>query len=40
LLVPVIGVLAAAALLRESLGLREFAALVFTLGGGAVASRA
>jgi probable blue pigment (indigoidine) exporter len=40
LLVPVIGVLAAAAMLRESLGLREIAALVFTLGGVAVAPRA
>jgi hypothetical protein len=33
LLVPVIGVLAAAAMLREPLGLREIAALVSTLGG-------
>jgi probable blue pigment (indigoidine) exporter len=41
LLVPVIGVLAAAAaMLREPLGLREIAALVFTLGGVAVALRA
>ena len=40
LLVPVIGVLAAAAMLREPLGLRELAALVITLGGVAVALRA
>jgi drug/metabolite transporter (DMT)-like permease len=40
LLVPVIGVLAAAVMLREPLGLREIAALVFTLGGVAVALRA
>ncbi len=40
LLVPVIGVLAAAAMLREPLGLREIAALVFTPGGVAVALRA
>jgi probable blue pigment (indigoidine) exporter len=40
LLVPVIGVLAAAAMLREPLGLRKIAALVFTLGGVAVALRA
>lgn len=40
LLVPVVGVLAAAAMLREPLGLREIAALVFTLGGVAVALRA
>ena len=33
LLVPVVGVLAAAAMLHEPLGLREIAALVFTLGG-------
>jgi probable blue pigment (indigoidine) exporter len=33
LLVPVIGVLAAGAMLHEPLGLREIAALVFTLGG-------
>ena len=32
--------LAAAAMLREPLGLREIAALVFTLGGVAVALRA
>ena len=40
LLVPVIGVLAAAAMLHEPLGLREIAALVLTLGGVAVALRA
>jgi probable blue pigment (indigoidine) exporter len=40
LLVPVVGVLAAAAMLHEPLGLREIAALVFTLGGVAVALRA
>jgi drug/metabolite transporter (DMT)-like permease len=40
LLVSVIGVLAAGALLHEPLGLREFAALGFTLGGVAVALRA
>jgi probable blue pigment (indigoidine) exporter len=40
LLVPVVGVLAAAAMLREPLGVREIAALVFTLGGVAVALRA
>jgi drug/metabolite transporter (DMT)-like permease len=40
LLVPVIGVLAAAAMLHEPLGLREFAALVLSLGGVAVALRA
>ena len=40
LLVPVIGVLAAGAMLHEPLGLREIAALVFTLGGVAVALRA
>jgi len=40
LLVPVIGVLAAAAMLHEPLGLRELGALVFTLGGVAVALRA
>ena len=40
LLVPVIGVLAAAAMLREPLGLRELAALAITLGGVAVALRA
>jgi drug/metabolite transporter (DMT)-like permease len=39
LLVPVVGVLAAAAMLHEPLGLREVAALVFTLGGVAVALR-
>ena len=39
LLVPVIGVLAAAAMLHEPLGLREIAALVFTLGGVAMALR-
>jgi drug/metabolite transporter (DMT)-like permease len=39
LLVPVVGVLAAAAMLHEPLGLREIAALVFTLGGVAVALR-
>src|SRR5207253_8930579 len=39
LLVPVIGVLAAAAMLREPFGLREIAALAFTLGGVAVALR-
>ena len=40
LLVPVVGVLAAAAMLHEPLGLRELGALVFTLGGVAVALRA
>jgi len=40
LLVPVVGVLAAAAMLHEPLGLREIAALVITLGGVAVALRA
>ena len=40
LLVPVVGVLAAAAMLREPLGLREIAALAITLGGVAVALRA
>jgi probable blue pigment (indigoidine) exporter len=40
LLVPVIGVLAAAVMLREPLGLSEIAALAFTLGGVAVALRA
>ena len=40
LLVPVIGVLASAATLGEPLGLREITALVFTLGGVAVALRA
>jgi probable blue pigment (indigoidine) exporter len=39
LLVPVIGVLAAAAMLHEPLGVRELVALVFTLGGVAVALR-
>jgi len=39
LLVPVVGVLAAAAMLHEPLGLREVAALVITLGGVAVALR-
>ncbi len=39
LLVPVVGVLAAAAMLQEPLGLREIAALLFTLGGVAVALR-
>ena len=39
LLVSVIGVLAAGAMLHEPLGLREIAALVFTLGGVAVALR-
>ena len=40
LLVPVVGVLAAATMLHEPLGLREIAALVITLGGVAVALRA
>jgi drug/metabolite transporter (DMT)-like permease len=40
LLVPVIGVLAASAMLNEPLGLRELGALVFTLGGVALALRA
>jgi drug/metabolite transporter (DMT)-like permease len=40
LLIPVISVLAAAAMLHEPLGLREIAALAFTLGGVAVALRA
>jgi probable blue pigment (indigoidine) exporter len=40
LLVPVVGVLAAAAMLREPLGLREITALLLTLGGVAVALRA
>ncbi|MBR1227392.1 MULTISPECIES: DMT family transporter [unclassified Bradyrhizobium] len=40
LLVPVVGVVAAAAMLNEPLGLREVAALVITLGGVAVALRA
>ncbi len=39
LLVPVVGVLAAAAMLHEPLGLREIAALVITLGGVGVALR-
>ena len=39
LLVPVVGVLAAAAMLHEPLGMREIAALVITLGGVAVALR-
>jgi probable blue pigment (indigoidine) exporter len=39
LLVPVVGVLAAAMMLHEPLGLREVAALVITLGGVAVALR-
>jgi drug/metabolite transporter (DMT)-like permease len=39
LLVPVIGVLAAGAMLHEPLGLREISALVFTLGGVAMALR-
>ena len=39
LLVPVVGVLAAAAMLHEPLGLREIAALLLTLGGVAVALR-
>ena len=39
LLVPVVGVLAAAAMLHEPLGLREIAALAFTLGSVAVALR-
>jgi len=39
LLVPVVGVLAAAAMLHEPLGLREIAALAITLGGVAVALR-
>ena len=40
LLVPVVAVLAAAAVLHEPLGLRELGALVFTLGGVALALRA
>ena len=40
LLVPVVGVLGAGAMLNEPLGLREIAALAFTLGGVAVALRA
>jgi probable blue pigment (indigoidine) exporter len=39
LLVPVVGVLSAAALLHEPLGVRELAALAFTLGGVALALR-
>jgi drug/metabolite transporter (DMT)-like permease len=39
LLVPVVGVLAAAAMLHEPLGLREISALAVTLGGVAVAVR-
>jgi probable blue pigment (indigoidine) exporter len=39
LLVPVVGVLAAAAMLHEPLGLREVAALAFTLGGVGLALR-
>ncbi|MGH6643310.1 MAG: DMT family transporter [Bradyrhizobium sp.] len=39
LLVPVVGVLAAAAILHEPLGLRQISALVITLGGVAVALR-
>jgi probable blue pigment (indigoidine) exporter len=39
LLVPVVGVLAAAMMLHEPLGLREITALVITLGGVAVALR-
>ena len=39
LLVPIIGVLAAAAMLHEPLGLREIAALALSLGGVAVALR-
>ena len=39
LLVPVIGVLAAGAMLHEPLGVREISALVFTLGGVALALR-
>jgi drug/metabolite transporter (DMT)-like permease len=37
--VPVVGVLAAGAMLHEPLGLREIGALVFTLGGVALALR-
>lgn len=40
LLVPVVGVLAAAAMLHEPLGIRELTALAVTLGGVAVALRA
>ena len=39
LLVPVVGVLAAGAMLHEPLGLRELSALAFTLGGVALALR-
>jgi drug/metabolite transporter (DMT)-like permease len=39
LLVPVVGVLAAGAMLHEPLGLREIAALALTLGGVAIALR-
>lgn len=39
LMVPVIGVLASGVMLHEPLGLREFAALAFTLGGVALAMR-
>jgi probable blue pigment (indigoidine) exporter len=39
LLVPVVGVLAAGAMLHEPLGVREISALVFTLGGVALALR-
>ena len=39
LLVPVVGVLAAAAILHEPLGLRQVAALAITLGGVVVALR-
>lgn len=39
LLVPVVGVLAAAAILNEPLGFRQIAALALTLGGVAVALR-
>lgn len=39
LLVPVVGVLAAAAMLHEPLGVREIGALVVTLGGVAMALR-
>ena len=39
LMVPVIGVLASGAMLHEPLGVREFAALAFTLGGVALALR-
>jgi len=38
--VPVVGVLSAAAMLHEPLGLRELIALVVALGGVAVALRA